>query len=157
MEQNMSLRILLSQVGHLYIKRAMILKKKYGISGGGGGILFHLNETDGMSQKALADKMGVKPPSITVALRKLEGKNYITKKPDEKDQRITRIYITDSGREEAKKTKKVMLQVDEEIFANITHEEKMLLRRLLMQMKENLCEKEGMEEETGHFLGWKRN
>ena len=46
----------------------------------------------GMAQKELAKHIGVKPPSITVMLKKLEAEAYIEKKQDENDQRIMRIF-----------------------------------------------------------------
>ena len=42
--------------------------------------------------------MGITPPSITVMIRKMEAEDLIEKHQDEKDQRITRIYITEKGR-----------------------------------------------------------
>ena len=47
----------------------------------------------GMAQKELAKHIGVKPPSITVMLKKLEAEAYIEKKQDENDQRIMRIFL----------------------------------------------------------------
>lgn len=97
---------------------------------------------DGLSQKELAKKMRITPPSITVMIRKMEAEGLIKKKQDEKDQRITRIYITDKGRKIAEHMDGVLCQLETEAFANMSEQEIMLLHRLLLQMKENLSKSE---------------
>ena len=37
-------------------------------------------------------------PTITVMLHKMAAAGLIARRPDEKDQRLTRIYLTDAGR-----------------------------------------------------------
>ena len=81
---------------------------------------------------------GVKPPSITVMLKKLEAEAYIEKKQDENDQRIMRIFLTEKGKNIAAKMETVMEQLEQEAFANMNEQEVMLFRRLLLQMRDNL-------------------
>ena len=92
----------------------------------------------GMAQKELAKHIGVKPPSITVMLKKLEAEAYIEKKQDENDQRIMRIFLTEKGKNIAAKMETVMEQLEQEAFANMNEQEVMLFRRLLLQMRDNL-------------------
>ena len=68
----------------------------------------------------------------------MEQEKHIEKKQDEKDQRVTRIYITESGRELAKKVTDALQDMEKQAFSNMTELEVALLRRLLLQMKENL-------------------
>ena len=82
--------------------------------------------------------IGVKPPSITVMLKKLEAEAYIEKKQDENDQRIMRIFLTEKGKNIAAKMETVMEQLEQEAFANMNEQEVMLFRRLLLQMRDNL-------------------
>lgn len=136
MENNTQL--LINQVLHLYIQRSMYLLRDLKIHPGQCGMLWGLSQNDGLSQKELAKKMRITPPSITVMIRKMEAEGLIKKKQDEKDQRITRIYITDKGREIAEHMDDVLCQLEKEVFANMSEQEIMLLHRLLLQMKENL-------------------
>lgn len=147
MENNTQL--LMSQVMHLYVQRSIQLLKKLNVHPGQGGMLWTLCHNDGVSQKELAKKLGITPPSITVMLRKLETEEMIFKKQDEKDQRITRIYITEKGRKAAEQMGEVLKQIESEVFANMSQEEILLLRRLFLQMKENLTQKgEDIVEKT---------
>lgn len=133
-------QLLVNQVMHLYVQRSMQLFRGLDIHPGQAGMLWALKRHDGLSQKALAKKMGITPPSITVMIRKLEAENLIEKHQDKVDQRMTRIYITDKGREIASYMDTVLEQLEREAFANMSEEEIMLLRRLLLQMKDNLLD-----------------
>ena len=91
-----------------------------------------------LPEQELAKHIGVKPPSITVMLKKLEAEAYIEKKQDENDQRIMRIFLTEKGKNIAAKMETVMEQLEQEAFANMNEQEVMLFRRLLLQMRDNL-------------------
>ena len=140
MENNTQL--LVNQVLHLYIQRSMHLLLDLKIHPGQCGMLWGLSQNDGLSQKELASKMGITPPSITVMIRKMEAEDLIEKHQDEKDQRITRIYITEKGRKIAENMDDALHQMEKEAFANMSEQEIMLLHRLLLQMKENLIKGE---------------
>ena len=140
MENNTQL--LVNQVLHLYIQRSMHLLRDLKIHPGHCGMLWGLSQNDGLSQKELASKMGITPPSITVMIRKMEAEDLIEKHQDEKDQRITRIYITEKGRKIAENMDDALHQLEKEAFANMSEQEIMLLHRLLLQMKENLIKGE---------------
>ncbi|KMZ53667.1 MarR family winged helix-turn-helix transcriptional regulator [Dorea sp. D27] len=104
------------------------------------GILFVLSCNGKLSQRELAERIGITPPSMTVALRKMETRGYIEKEPDEKDQRIIRILLTEKGESCVEDIRTVMDEMEAILYQNMTQEEKMLLRRLLLQMQENLLD-----------------
>ena len=137
-----STQLLMCHVMHLYLQRSICLFKELDIHPGQAGLLWGVNCKDqdnrGMAQKELAKHIGVKPPSITVMLKKLEAEAYIEKKQDENDQRIMRIFLTEKGKNIAAKMETVMEQLEQEAFANMNEQEVMLFRRLLLQMRDNL-------------------
>ena len=69
------------------------------IKPGQAGILLFLRKAGPLSQREIADHIGVKPPSVTVAIQKLEKLEYVERRPDKKDQRIVNIQITEKGME----------------------------------------------------------
>ena len=87
------------------------------------GILFSLKCWGEQSQRQLAQRVGITPPSMTVALRKMEEKGYVSRKTDEKDQRITRIQLAPKGEECIDGIRCVLM-----------------MKRLLTEMKNNLLE-----------------
>lgn len=140
--------MILYQVMHLTMRRSLHLLEEYDLKPGQVGTLMTLSKKGGLSQRQVAKAIGVTPPSITVSLQKMEKQGYIMRKPDEKDQRIIRIEITDKGRECVVLVEKVVKQVDDILFEDMSAEEKMLFRRLLLQMNENLLKgQDGKEQE----------
>jgi DNA-binding MarR family transcriptional regulator len=122
----------------LHFTRSHNLLEKLSIYPGQPPMLFALYNKDGQSQKDLADKLRIKPATITTMINRMEKAELLTRKQDEQDQRISRVYITEKGRETCESLKSVMLAINGECFSNFTEEEKMLLRRLFLQMRDNL-------------------
>lgn len=101
-------------------------------------LLFALNKEDGQSQRELAEKLNVKPSTMTVMLGRMEKGNLVERKQDLDDQRVSRVYLTEEGKEICEKSRKVMTQTEDEMFGNLTVEERVILRRLLLVVKNNL-------------------
>lgn len=116
------------------------LCSKYDLNKTHAGILFSLHEKQSLSQKELAERQNVTPPSITSAIQKMERSGYITRKADEKDQRILRLELTEKGTACIEDVKNVSRQLDELMFKGMSTEEKLLFRRLMIQVCENLEE-----------------
>ncbi len=125
------------------------------------GILFILNNQGRLSQRQLAEKIGITPPSMTVTLRKLEERGFITKEPDERDQRILRICLSEAGKECIEKIKSIMKDMEEILYRGFSVEERLLFQRLLLEMRENMLDSKdfkGMDfktiiEKTGPPMG----
>jgi len=143
--ENMPLQMLFHQVGHMHKHYFMQLLQQMNLKPGQAGILFVLNRYGELSQRELADRIGVKPPSVTVALQKMEKNQYIVRRPDECDQRITRIGITDKGKDCVSNMSQIVGQTEELLFCNMSSEELMLLRRLLLQMRDNILAVKGFD------------
>lgn len=135
-----SMVMLLEQVSHLSRYHAMKKMEALDLKPGQVGILFILNGEGSMSQKKLAGKMGITPPSMTAAVRKLESRGYIVKEADASDQRVFKIGLSDKGRECIKSLNGIMEEIEETIFKDITHDEKLFFRRLLVEMRKNLMD-----------------
>lgn len=134
------------EVLRLHYYRSHVLLEEIGLYHGQPPMLFILNKTDGQSQKELVTALNVTPATITVMLKRMEKSNLVVRKQDDEDQRISRVYITDEGKELANKANQVMKDIEEECFGNFTPDEKIILRRLLMQMKDNLVPTNGKQE-----------
>ncbi|MCR2045024.1 MarR family winged helix-turn-helix transcriptional regulator [Anaerosalibacter massiliensis] len=133
-----SLYYVFLEILRLHYYRTHVLLEEVGVYPGQPPMLFILNEKDGQSQKELADKLQIKSSTITVMLKRMENSGLVTRRKDELDQRITRVYITKKGKEICNEAIGVMNRVEEEMFRNITIEERIILRRLFMQIRENL-------------------
>jgi DNA-binding MarR family transcriptional regulator len=67
---------------------------KYGLSRATFGFLAHLYMEDGLRQDNLIRETKVNKSTIARAVQKLEKLGYVTRRPDETDRRVYRVYLT---------------------------------------------------------------
>lgn len=68
-----------------------------GLSSGHPRILFELSHEPGLTQKALADAMGIAPATLSVSVRRMEAAGLVERRTDDKDARVQRLYLTAEG------------------------------------------------------------
>ena len=137
--------LLLNQILHAQTYWVMQCMKEVDLKPGQAGCLFILSKEGRLPQKEIAKKLGVKPPSITALLKKLEARGLIVRSSDEQDQRVSWITLSDEGRRYIRRIKDAMKEMEGTMFRDILPEERLLFRRLLLQIRENLMNKEAME------------
>ena len=143
--------IVMHQLMHLSRYQAVRRMEDMELNPSQAGILFILNNQGRLSQRQLAEKIGITPPSMTVTLRKLEERGFITKEPDERDQRILRICLSEAGKECIEKIKSIMKDMEEILYRGFSVEERLLFQRLLLEMRENMLDSKdfkGMDFKT---------
>ena len=141
------LRHIFSQVVRLHFIRIHSLLEETGLYPGQPPLLFSLNRRNGQSQRELSQDLNVKASTMAVMIKRMEKTGLIRKEPDENDQRISRIFITEEGKEVCLKLKDIHSQIEEESFKNFTPEEKELLITLMMKLKGNLEEVCGKDKD----------
>ncbi len=103
-----------------------------------GRILHVLWENDNISIKELSARTGLAINTLTTMLERIQGKNLIEKRTDEKDKRKTIIILTDY----AKSLKKEYDVISEEIisvfYKNFSHNEIMEFEEYLKRILDNL-------------------
>lgn len=152
---NVPFPVLMHKLLHMMKHQAAPLFKSVDLKPGSAGILFTLAKYGPMSQRELAHKVGITPPSMTVALRKLEKEGYIIRRTDPEDLRIIRIEMQEKGNQSLGSVQRAMKEAEGNLFAGFTQEERMLLRRLLIQMYYNLLDSGGWsEEELSREIDW---
>lgn len=139
-EEKDSIFMLFHQIHNLAKYYGMQELKSARLNPGQLGILCVLQEEEGISQKALSKKLGITAPSVTVALKKLERADYITKEGDGEDLRITRILLSEKGREQANLLKKASQKIEDRICEGILPQDKELLQKMLIRIRKNLLE-----------------
>ncbi|HEV7718221.1 MAG TPA: MarR family transcriptional regulator [Arsenicitalea sp.] len=68
-------------------------------------------EQDGLTVRALGQKLFLDSGTLTPLLKRLEALGYVTRRRDEEDERLVRIYLTGEGRALRDKALAVPLQV----------------------------------------------
>ncbi|MBR5134454.1 MAG: winged helix-turn-helix transcriptional regulator [Clostridia bacterium] len=101
-------------------------------------VLFHLRHTPGMTQKALADAMGVAAPTLSVSVRRLESAGLVERRTDEHDARVQRLFLTAEGEEMDRRCAKGRDFLIDATYADFSDEDMACLSRLLDRMIDNL-------------------
>ncbi|MFD0714595.1 MarR family winged helix-turn-helix transcriptional regulator [Paenibacillus sp. GCM10027626] len=115
-------------------------------------VLFELSRNDGISQSELAAKIRVKPATVTVMLNRMVKNGHVQRRPDPKDNRVSRVFLTDKGRAAVEEVRAALHASETNALRGITEEEKRLLRRLLLHMYHNVHEKEVLPQHAEDTL-----
>ena len=137
-ETEKSLLMLFGQVAHLQLLQAYNLLETFGVHPKQVPVLMILKHHEGLSQRELVDILCVKAPTVAVTVKRLERAGYVERRRDAADQRVSRIYLTEYGKQAIEKIPSHMKQVEEKAIEGFTPEEILLMRRLLLQMRDNL-------------------
>jgi len=138
-----NLDFILANVCHLHHIRAHQMLESIGLYRGQPPVLKALWEKEGLTQTELAEHMKITPATMTKMLQRMEKTGFIQRKPDEEDHRISRVYLTGAGRAIQGELEAIWVRIEDETFANFTEEERKLLRKFLLQMRENLGQATG--------------
>jgi DNA-binding MarR family transcriptional regulator len=133
---------MLAQVCHLHRQRAEVLLKQLGLHVGQEMFLCELWSNEGITQTELAERLLLQPATVTNTLQRLEREGFVERRSDVEDQRISRVYVTDKGRKVEAPVYEKWNQLEQESFRGFSVEEQVLLRRLLLQVYQNLAGRE---------------
>ena len=128
-------------VARMHYHRTHILLSEIGIYHGQPPLLFTLEKRDGLSQREIVDILKTAPSTINVMLKRMEKSGILVRKKDPEDQRVSRVYLTEEGREVCEKAKEAIKALSEECFEGFSDEERNTLKVLLQKMGNNLEEK----------------
>lgn len=138
--ENNSIFHLIIKVSRAHYKKTRELLEDLNLYRGQPPLLHLLWEKEGRTQKELGEKLNSKPGTIAKMVKRMEKQGFIIKKTDQEDRRVSRIYLTEEGKEVRQKVREIEEKIDEICLQGFTQEEKVLLRRFLIDIKDNLKE-----------------
>ena len=133
-----TLDALLAQICHLHYSRSRQLFDEIGLYRGQPPVLDALWEQEGLTQTELAERLQITQATVTKMLQRMEKTGFVLRKPDPEDLRVSRVYMTEMGRGAWGRVQAIWQKADDETFAGLTPEERMLLRRLFLDIRQNL-------------------
>jgi DNA-binding MarR family transcriptional regulator len=133
-----ALGYLLVQVTKLHRAHAHAALEELGVYRGQNFVLTALGEQEGLAQSELADRLLVRPPTISSSLERMEAAGWIERRPDPGDRRISRVYLTEAGRGLEESVASVWHDLEEQTFAELTSEQRDSLWQMLHQIRQNL-------------------
>lgn len=101
-------------------------------------LLCRLWKEDGITQIQLSERLNCEPPTITNMVKSLENHGFVVRKRDPEDGRVSRVYLTQAGRDLSEPIEQIWKKQQRKLLAGILPDERLLLRRLMKQMADNL-------------------
>lgn len=112
--------------------------KRMGLYTGQEMLLLSLQREDGMTQSQLATLHHLDLSTITRVVGRIESSGLVELRPDPADARISRVYLTEKGRNLCEPAWQVWLDLEKQLTRGLTDTEQVLLRRLLETVAGNL-------------------
>ena len=100
-------------------------------------ILSHLRDRRGVTQQELGEAMVLDSNTVVLLLNELESRGYSIRKRDAEDRRRHVVEITPSGRAALDRAEEAREAIEDEVFAELTAEDRRTLRRILVKALES--------------------
>ena len=110
---------------------------QYGIHAGQDILLYYLNQEDGKTVTQLLEDICVQPATISNTINRMVANNLIKKVKDENDMRVSRIFLTEKGKEVFSEVKDVWNILEVQTVEGLTDEEKQVLKKSLLRLLSN--------------------
>jgi DNA-binding MarR family transcriptional regulator len=129
---------LLNKVCGLRHRRMHELLDELGLYRGQPATLRALWAGDGVTHSALAGQLNKSPATITKTVKRMERAGFVERKPDPRDERLSRVYLTAAGRNVQTAVEQVWQEFELQAFDGFGQEEMAALRGLLQRVCHNI-------------------
>jgi DNA-binding MarR family transcriptional regulator len=110
-----------------------------GVSSGQWRFLRVLWREDGLTQRELSLRVGMREPTTVIALRGLEKSGLVERRPSTQDRRKVHVHLTPLARELQGRLAPAVAEVNALATVGMTSQEVLALKRLLAKVGENLA------------------
>lgn len=111
---------------------------------GQGFLLGVLLTHDGLTQSELSIELHIRPASLGELVNKLQQNGYVKRCVNEKDKRVSNVYITNEGRNIVNEIIKARTEAVDFIFTGLSEDEGhqflMLIDKLISSMEKNMTQ-----------------
>jgi len=112
--------------------------RQFGISRAQWTVLVRLDRFEGLKQSELAEVLELQPISLTRLLDRLAENGLIERRPDPKDRRANRLYLTPAARPLLDKLAKLSTEIMDQVLDGFDAAANERLLSTLTTMKDNL-------------------
>lgn len=122
---------------------------QHGLYAGQDQIMLALAQEEWLTSGQLAAQLGVRPPTITKTINRLQSQGFVEKCASQDDGRQSQISLTASGRAAIMAIEKSLRKTEKQALKGFDKKDQRLLIKLLAQIEANLLPKEAepIEEE----------
>jgi DNA-binding MarR family transcriptional regulator len=133
-----SLGYLVRKTHHAIVAQLDSRLAEYGISPSTWAFLRRLWDEDGLTQKELADALGLTPPTAVSAIDNLERRGLVERRLNGTDRRKRHIYLTAEARRMVAELRPLAIEVNNIALADLSAAEAKQLMRLLHKVSDSL-------------------
>lgn len=126
----------------------------HGFYAGQDQIMLALAREDGQTPGSLAERLGVRPPTITKTINRLQAQGFVEKRASSSDARQAHIFLTDAGRETIRAIEKSVRKTEKQALKGLNKKDQKTLVKLLARIEANLSNTElpQLDDETEEGL-----
>lgn len=110
----------------------------HGFYAGQDQIMVALDVEDGQTPGQLAIRIGVRPPTITKTINRLQAQGFLEKKASETDARQAHVFLTEAGREAIRAIQKSLRKTEKQALKGLDKKDQKTLAKLLSRIETNL-------------------
>jgi DNA-binding MarR family transcriptional regulator len=117
-------------------------------------IVLALAEEDGQTPGQLALRLGVRPPTVTKTINRLQSQGFLARQASEQDGRQAHVFLTEAGRDTIKAIEKSVRKTQKIALKGLDKKDQKMLAKLLARIEANLSDAEydeatdGMDDEA---------
>jgi len=112
-----------------------------GLYAGQDKIMLALDQENGLTPSQLAERLGVRPPTITKTINRLAAQGFVEKRASETDARRAHIYLTGNGAEAIRAIERSVRKTEKQALKSLDKKEQKALVKLLARIENNLSRK----------------
>ena len=117
----------------------------HGFYAGQDQIMLALNHEDGQTPGQLAGRLGVRPPTITKTINRLQVQGFLDKKASDSDARQAHIFLTEKGTEAIRAIEKSVRKTEKQALKGLDKKDQKALGKLLSRVEANLSNGQTVE------------
>lgn len=110
----------------------------HGFYAGQDQIMLSLDSEDGQTPGQLAGRLGVRPPTVTKTINRLQSQGFLEKRASETDARQAHVFLTETGRDAIRSIEKSVRKTEKQALKGLDKKEQKLLAKLLHKVESNL-------------------
>ena len=111
---------------------------EHGFYAGQDQIMIALSQEDGQTPGQLAARLGVRPPTITKTINRLQAQSFLDKRASDSDARQAHVFLTDAGRDMIKSIEKSLRKTEKQALRGLDKKDQKALAKLLGRIEANL-------------------
>jgi len=122
----------------------------HGFYAGQDQVMIALEREDGQTPGRLALRLGVRPPTATKTINRLQAQGYVEKRASSTDARQAHVFLTQEGRDAIRAIEKAVRKTERQALRGLGKKEQKTLLKLLVHIEANLngIEAKAFEDET---------